>query len=163
MVRLLVYLPPDLYMVQYSYQSINTNHKDLYMTNYIIGIGMLLGLLAVGYIDYTNYSHSRSYSEAKVDNYIAILQAAANSDDPVLLKEAEVVRGELIKIEVNNEAAQADKLNEAGEQAGNQYYKVSSKQAVSILTGIIMLLMASVFAVMSMSDYKFNQKYRMWR
>ena len=133
------------------------------MTNYIIGIGMLLGLLGIGYIDYTNYSHSHSYSAAKVDNYIAIIQAAANSDDPVLLKEAEAVRGELIKSQVNSEAAEADKLNEATEQASDQYYKVSSKQAVSILVGIIMLLMASTFAVMSMSNYKFNQKYRMWR
>ena len=64
---------------------------------------MLVGLLGVGYLDYSNYlqaqEHSRLALEAKVDNYTDIIQRAANSNDPALSKEADKARSELIKMQ----------------------------------------------------------------
>lgn len=96
------------------------------MNIYGICFGALLGLLAFIYLE------DGGGSDRKVANYTTVIQAAADTKDPVLAKEAEVARGELVKIQEKRAAVEADKIDRAVNPA--KYEKQDKEELYELLT-----------------------------
>lgn len=118
------------------------------MNIYTIGIGLLLGMLAFTYVNEGNQT------TANTANYAAIIQAAEETDDPLLIKEAEVAKEKIVRIQEQRAAIEAEKLDRA---ENPEKYKEKNKQLWSpLLTLLGVTVVMAIF--LSIVGYLTNKQ-----